>query len=45
MPGSAAISVIVLAIGIELCTFMFSIIYGIYFRGMDIPGAERVFIV
>ena len=45
MPGSAAISVIVLAIGIGLCTFMFSIIYGIYFRGMDIPGAERVFIV
>ena len=42
MPGSAAISVVVLALGIGLCSFMFSIIYGVYFRGMDIPEADRV---
>ena len=42
MPGSAAISVVVLAVGIGLCSFMFSIIYGVYFRGMDIPEAARV---
>ena len=45
MPGSAAISVAVLGIGIGLCSFMFSIIYGIYFRGLDIPEADRVFVV
>ena len=31
MPGSAAVAVVVLAIGIGLCTFMFSLVYGIYF--------------
>jgi hypothetical protein len=45
MPGSAAIAVVVLAIGIGLCSFMFSIIYGVYFRGMDIPEAGRVFAI
>jgi putative ABC transport system permease protein len=45
MPGSAAVAVVVLAIGIGLCSFMFSIIYGIYFRGLDIPDADRVFLV
>ena len=42
MPGSAVISVVVLAIGIGLCSFMFSIIYGIYFRGMPIPESDRL---
>jgi putative ABC transport system permease protein len=45
MPGSAAVAVVVLAIGIGLCSFMFSIIYGLYFRGMDIPEAHRVFVL
>lgn len=45
MPGSAAVAVSVLAIGIGLCSFMFSLIYGIYFRGMDIPEADRVVLV
>jgi len=45
MPGSAAISVVVLAIGIGLCTFMFSLVYGIYFRGMDLPEADRVLVL
>ena len=41
----ALIAVVVLAIGIGLCGFMFSIIYGIYFRGLDIAEADRVFVV
>jgi predicted permease len=45
MPGSAAISVVVLAIGIGLCTFMFSLVYGIYFRGLDLPEADRVLVL
>lgn len=45
MPGSAAVAVVVLAIGIGLCSFMFSIIYGVYLRGMDIPEADRVFLI
>ena len=44
MPGSAAIAVVVLAIGIGLCSFMFSIVYGIYFRGMDVPEADRLLV-
>jgi len=45
MPGSAAVAVVVLAIGIGLVSFMFSLIYGLYFRGMDIPEADRVVLV
>ena len=41
MPGSAAVAVVVLAIGIGLCSFMFSIIYGVYFRGLSLPEAAR----
>jgi predicted permease len=45
MPGSALISVVVLGLGIGLCSFMFSIIYGVFFRGIDVPDAHRVFVV
>ncbi len=45
MPGSAAVAVVVLAIGIGLSAFMFSLIYGVYFRGMDVPEADRIFVV
>jgi len=45
MPGSAAVAVMVLGIGIGLCSFMFSLIYGLYFRGFDLPEADRVFLV
>jgi predicted permease len=45
MPGSAAISVVVLALGIGLCSFMFSVIYGVFFRGLDVPDPGRVFVV
>src|SRR5688572_15462112 len=45
MPGSALISVVVLGLGIGLCSFMFSVIYGVFFRGLDIPDSSRVFVV
>ncbi len=45
MPGSAAVAVVVLAMGIGLCSFMFSVLYGIYFRGIDVPDPDRVFLV
>ncbi len=44
-PGSAAISVLVLALGIGLSTFMFSIVYGVFFRGLDVPQAEDIRVV
>ena len=42
MPGSAAVAVCVLGIGIGLTSFMFSIVYGLYFRGLDVPDAHEV---
>jgi putative ABC transport system permease protein len=45
MPGSAAVAVMVLGIGIGLCSFMFSLIYGVYFRGLDLPDADRLLLV
>lgn len=44
-PGSALVSVLVLALGIGLSTFMFSIVYGVFFRGLDVPEAERLRVV
>ncbi len=44
-PGSAAAAVVALGMGIGLCTMMFSIIYGVYFRGLDLPDADRLLIV
>ena len=45
MPGSAAISVAVLALGIGLCSFMFSLIYGLYFRGLGFPEEDRLLVI
>ena len=45
MPGSAMISVAVLALGIGLCSFMFSIIYGLYFRGFGFPEDDRILVI
>ena len=45
MPGSALISVVVLALGIGLCSFMFSVVYGVYFRGLPIPESDRVWVL
>lgn len=41
-PGSAVISVLILALGIGLSTFMFSLVYGVFFRGLDVPQPERL---
>lgn len=41
-PASAIISVLVLSIGIGLSTFMFSIVYGVWLRGLDVPEPERL---
>lgn len=44
-PGSTAVSVVVLALGIGLSTFMFSIVYGVFFRGLDTPDSDRLRVV
>lgn len=44
-PGSAAAAIVALGTGIGLCTMMFSIIYGVYFRGLDVPAADRLLII
>jgi putative ABC transport system permease protein len=41
-PGSAIISVLILALGIGLSTFMFSLVYGVLFRGLDVPESDRI---
>ena len=44
-PGSTVIAVIAFALGIGLCTTMFSINYGVYFRGIGVPEANRLVLV
>ncbi|MCZ6918452.1 MAG: ABC transporter permease [Gemmatimonadetes bacterium] len=44
-PASALISVFVLSIGIGLSAFMFSIVYGVWLRGLDLPEADRLTLV
>jgi putative ABC transport system permease protein len=44
-PGSALISVLILALGIGLSTFMFSLVYGVLFRGLDVPEPDRIAII
>ena len=41
-PGSAVISVVVLSLGIGLSAFMFSLVYGVFYRGLGIPEEDRV---
>ena len=41
-PGSAVISVVVLSLGIGLSAFMFSLVYGVFYRGLGIPDEDRV---
>ena len=42
-PGSTAISIIALALGIGLTTTMFSLVYGVFFRGLGVPEADRLY--
>ncbi len=44
-PGSAAISIIALALGIGLTTMMFSLVYGVFFRGLGVPEADRLYVI
>lgn len=44
-PGSAAVSVIILALGIGLSTSMFSLVYGVLFRGLEVPEPDRIAVV
>jgi hypothetical protein len=41
-PGSAIVSVVVLSLGIGLSAFMFSLVYGVFYRGLGIPQEDRV---
>jgi predicted permease len=44
-PASSAIAVLAFGLGIGLCATMFSIIYGIYFRGIGVPEADRLTLI
>ena len=44
-PGSALISVVVLAMGIGLSAFMFSLIHGIFFRGLGVSDEHELVVV
>ena len=44
-PASAIITSLTLALGIGLCTISFSLLYGVFFRGLDVPEANRLMIV
>jgi len=44
-PGASILGVIAFALGIGLCTTMFSIIYGVYLRGLGVPEADRLVVV
>ncbi|HEX7023904.1 MAG TPA: ABC transporter permease [Gemmatimonadales bacterium] len=44
-PASAVITSLTLALGIGLCTISFSLLYGVFFRGLDVPEANRLLIV
>ncbi len=44
-PVSALMSVLILAVGIGLSTSMFTIMYGVFLRGLDFPGADRLTMV
>ena len=41
-PGSAIISVVVLSLGIGLTAFMYSLVYGVFYRGLGVPQEEHV---
>jgi hypothetical protein len=44
-PASSAIAILAFGLGIGLCATMFSIIYGIYFRGIGVPEADRLTLI
>ena len=44
-PGSTAIAIVAFGLGIGLCATMFSIMYGIYGRGIGVPEADRLVVL
>ncbi len=44
-PGSSALSIIAFALGIGLTTTMFSLVYGVFLRGLGVPEADRLLLV
>ena len=44
-PASAFITSITLALGIGLCTISFSLVYGVFLRGLDVPEPKRLFLI
>ena len=41
-PGTSAIAIIALALGIGLTTTMFSIVEGVLLRGLPFPESDRI---
>ncbi len=44
-PGAALLSVVAFGLGIGLTTTMFSITYGVYFRGIGVPDQDRLVVI
>jgi len=44
-PASAVITSLTLALGIGLCTTAFSLVYGVFFRGLGVPEADRLILI
>jgi len=44
-PGSTALAIVAFGLGIGLCTTMFSIMYGIYGRGIGVPESDRLVVL
>jgi hypothetical protein len=44
-PGSTMVSILAFGLGIGLCATMFSIIYGVYVRGIGVPESERLVVI
>ncbi|HEV8598182.1 MAG TPA: ABC transporter permease [Gemmatimonadales bacterium] len=44
-PASAVITCFTLALGIGLCTTAFSLLYGVFFRGLDVPEPGRLTLI
>ena len=44
-PVSAIITSFTIALGIGLCTIAFSLLYGVFFRGLDVPEPNRLTVI
>lgn len=44
-PASAIIASITLALGIGLCTIAFSLVYGVFLRGLNVPEPSRLTLI